>query len=313
MMSFKSLATGIFAALAAAAFSIAATGSASAQQCPDWQLNGVPISTDAEAAWTAQSYTMYAGGVVDLLQCDETQGVGYTTAAPSFTLSYDALDMGRDLDFRVEADCDTTLLINTATSSWEFNDDDNSRDPRLLLSEAPSGRYDIWVGTYGEQSCQATLIAETLPHVEAVCPDWTLGGAQINSTAGQSSTHPVVAGGAVNLFEGTCDVPGHGYVAQAPDFSLYFDPMGQASTLTISATGDCDETLLISDANSQWLFNDDATDLHPGLTIENAAAGRYDIWVGTFGEQACQSTLSVSSTGQAPQPTAPAAPAAPSK
>ncbi|PVH27243.1 hypothetical protein DDE20_18595 [Pararhodobacter oceanensis] len=269
---------------------------------------------DAETAWSPQSYHMHVGGMLNLSQCGEVPGRGHVTAAPNMSINYDARSMGRDLEFRVESQCDTTLLINTASAGWEFSDDEGSGLNALVrLSDAPSGRYDLWVGTYSGEACQATLIAETFPSGavssgSAACPDWSLGGTQINSNAGQTSSHQMIAGGQVNLHENSCDTNGYGFVAQAPDFSLYFDAMGQSPNLTLSANGDCDEVLLINDYSANWLFNDDAGSLHPSLTIANASSGRYDVWVGTYGSSTCASTLTVSSSGAAASGQVPAAP-----
>jgi len=286
-------------------------GAAAAQQCPDWQLSGIPITTDAETAWVPQQYPMFAGGNVDLSQCPTTGGVGQVTAAPSFSITYDARNLGRDLEFRVQSDCDTTLLINDSGAAWQFNDDsDGTLSPRLRLAQAPSGRYDIWVGTYGGQSCPATLIAETFPSggatAPASCPDWSLGGAEINLVAGGTDSRPVVAGGSVSLFNNACNIQAHGNVAEAPDFSLYFDPQGAVSTLDISVQGQCDTLLLVNDPATSWTFNDDSNGLQPRITIGDAVAGRYDIWVGTFGSDTCPATITVSA--MAPAPAAPAAP-----
>lgn len=292
--------------LSLAAALCVAGGAAAAQQCPDWQLNGVPITTDAEAAWVPQQYPMFAGGTIDLSQCTATGGVGRVTAAPSFSITYDARNLGRDLEFRVVSECDTTLLINDAGAQWQFSDDaDGTLAPRLRLAGAPSGRYDIWVGSYSGQSCQATLIAETYPGADtpatpSVCPDWSLGGAELRLVNGQSDSRPVVAGGQVNLFHGSCGIEAHGYVAQAPDFTLYFDPQGAVSTLDISVRGQCDTLLLVNDPSTNWIFNDDAVDLQPRITIGDAVTGRYDIWVGTFGSSTCQSTVNISASSPVP-------------
>lgn len=315
MSYFETFKTGALIAAAGAAFTLAASGAAFAQQCPDWQLNGIPVTTDAETAWVPQQYPTFAGGNIDLSACPTIQGGGRVTAAPTFSITYDARNLGRDLEFRVQSECDTTVLINDATAQWTFNDDaDGTLSPRLRLANAVSGRYDVWVGTFGGQSCQATLIVEAFPGAgavpptpptppAAVCPDWSLGGAEVNLVNGQSETRQVVAGGSVNLFQNTCDIQGHGYVAQAPDFTLYFDPQGAVSTLDISANGQCDETLLINDPSTHWVFNDDASDLHPRITIGDAVAGRYDIWVGTFGQSTCQSSITITASSPvAPQP-----------
>ena len=122
MSFYQRFTTGFLIAAAGLAVTV---GAASAQQCPDWQLNGIPISTDAETAWTPQRYQMFAGGGLDLSLCTQMQGRGFVTAAPNFSISYDARNFGRDLEFRVESTCDTTLLINDASAQWIFNDDED--------------------------------------------------------------------------------------------------------------------------------------------------------------------------------------------
>ena len=295
-----------------------AAGAASAQACPDWQLGGQQQTTDAEAAWVPQTYAATAGGPVNLGGCQTAMGaLGYVTAAPTFSIGYDARNMGRDLDFRVEAQgCDTVLLINDASAGWHFNDDsDGALTSRVRLAGAASGRYDVWVGTYGPQSCQASLVVETFPpstgdtgttgggeQAAAQCPEWSLGGAEMRMTAGATETRDVVAGGGVNLFNAAqgCGIEGHGYVANAPDFTLYYEAPEANAELVISVQGQCDTLLLINDLNAQWLFNDDTNELQPQITIPAAASGRYDIWVGTFGADLCQSSMTVASNLPAP-------------
>lgn len=296
-------------------------GAAAAQACPEWQQGGQQIQTDAEAAWVPQSYGTTGGGPVNLSACPSVQGVGYVTASPTFTLSYDARNMGRDLDFRVDAQgCDTTILVNDSTAQWHFNDDsDGTLNGRVRLAGAASGRYDIWVGTYGPQTCPVNLIVETFPpatagggttggtggQAAAQCPEWSLGGAEWRLAAGQTDNRTVVAGGAVNLFNAAqgCGIQGHGYVHPSPDFTLYYDAPQANADLVISVEGQCDTLLLVNDLNAQWLFNDDTNALHPQITIPAAASGRYDVWVGTYGSELCQSSISLASNLPAPVPT----------
>lgn len=309
---------GLAVSAVGAAMALFTAGSAYAQQCPDWQLNGIPVATDAETAWVPQQYPMYAGGALDLSLCTSVpNGRGHVTAAPSFSISYDARNTGRALEFRVDSQCDTTLLVNDATANWQFSDDDGGTvNPRLRLADAASGRYDVWVGTYGAEACQATLVVEAFPPqaaapAAAVCPDWSLGGSQVQLNGAQSEARAVTAGGQVSLFEDTCGMEAHGFVAQAPDFSVQFDPQGQNLTLDISVQGQCDTLMLINDPNTNWLFNDDTNELQPMLSFPAAVAGRYDVWVGTFGPELCAANVTFSSYG-APVVT-PTAPAAPSK
>lgn len=134
---------------------------AAAATCPSYATPGAPLSYTAETAYVAQSTAVIAGGTLDLATCPETQGAGFVIESPDFSLAYDDLGMGRALEIRVSASCDAVLLVNASTGEWLFNDDANATDPALRIENAPSGRYDIWVGTYGMESCDAVLQVET--------------------------------------------------------------------------------------------------------------------------------------------------------
>ncbi|WP_127107644.1 hypothetical protein [Pararhodobacter zhoushanensis] len=148
----KAAVAGLFALIAPAAASAA---------CPTYAQHGAPLSYTAETVWTPQSTTVIAGGDQDLSTCAEVPGAGYVIENPDFTLTYDALNMGRALEFRVTGSCDTVLLVNSATGEWLFNDDTNEMHPVVRLNNAPSGQYDLWVGTYGPETCEATLTVES--------------------------------------------------------------------------------------------------------------------------------------------------------
>ncbi|MEZ5751867.1 MAG: hypothetical protein R3D60_07845 [Paracoccaceae bacterium] len=286
-----------FAALVSAAGAFG-SGAALAQQCPDWQLGGIPINTDAETAWVPQRFDMYAGGGLNLSACSSVNGHGYVTPSPNFSISYDARNMGRALEFRVESTCDTTMLINTASAQWEFNDDDGGNlTPRIRLEGAQSGRYDIWVGTFSNQACQATLIAETFPPMQQApqqCPDWSLGGEQVMLSGGGSQVMQVTAGGPLSLGGSNCGIPGHGHMNQAPNFSLMYTGNGSTAPLVIRADGQCDTLMLVNEPNTNWSFNDDTNQLQPELVFQNPQDGRYDIWIGTFGGGTCPATVTFS-------------------
>ncbi|MDO5528899.1 MAG: hypothetical protein Q4F71_05805 [Paracoccus sp. (in: a-proteobacteria)] len=94
------------------------------------------------------------------------------------------------------------------------------------------------------------------------------------------------AGGSVDMFS-CMDVPGAGYVADRPDFALYYDAEDRGRTLRVKVTSSCDTTLLINDASGRWHFNDDDEGLNPGIRIANAQSGLYHVWMGTYGEQMC--------------------------
>lgn len=270
-----------------------------AQSCPDWHQNGRGISTDADRLWSPQSWAVTAGGNLDLSLCGSVPGMGQVMAAPDFTIDYDALARGHDLDFRIESQCDTVMLINDAGAGWHFNDDeDGTLNPRLRLRAAPSGIYDVWVGTFGAQTCAATLVLETFPSSPAVtssCPDWSLGGAELRLAGGQTVERQVIAGGPVSLFADDCGTSGHGHVAEAPDFSLYYDGQNSGAALTVSVQAQCDTVLLVNDPGTGWSFNDDHVSLDPQITFQAPRDGRYDIWVGTYGDALCEAVMHVAS------------------
>ena len=57
-----------------------------------------------------------------------------------------------------------------------------------------------------------------------------------------------------------------------------------AQCVAISTTSDADTTLAVRAPNGEWLCNDDSNGLNPMVSWEHPRSGRYQIWVGTFGE-----------------------------
>ena len=103
----------------------------------------------------------------------------------------------------------------------------------------------------------------------------------IDLTAGGSTT-PSVSG---------CD---YGYIAEAPDYDLYYTAEG-GSTLYIYAVSGSDTTILVNTPDQSWVCDDDSyDDGDPLVIIPNADGGLYDIWVGTYGEDAASATLYIS-------------------
>jgi hypothetical protein len=99
--------------------------------------------------------SLTGGGDLDLSVGDCSYG--YVSQAPSYELTYSGSG-NTDLHFYVRADDDTTLLINTPNGSWVCDDDSlGDSNPQITVTDAPSGVYDIWVGTYSGQRAGATL------------------------------------------------------------------------------------------------------------------------------------------------------------
>ena len=140
---------------------IAGLAATTAAACPDWTLSGAPISYSSEQLWAPQSVDVVAGGNVNLTNCP-MPGHGYVITQPDFDLTFTDNEARRDLEIRVQAPCDTVLLVNDAQGNWHFSDDEGGNlNPLLRLTAAPAGAYDIWVGTFDTQTCPATLTFET--------------------------------------------------------------------------------------------------------------------------------------------------------
>ncbi|MBN9466647.1 MAG: hypothetical protein LCH57_12450 [Proteobacteria bacterium] len=133
------------------------SGSSSGSGSPDINLNANYGSTNLRAGFTPDPFTksILAGGSIPAERA-KSGCEGNVSAAPDFQVFYDAGDA--DLTFTVEADSDTTLLINTPNGRWYCDDDSaGSLNPKVTITNPQNGRYDVWVGTYGSDMVQSTL------------------------------------------------------------------------------------------------------------------------------------------------------------
>lgn len=101
----------------------------------------------------------------------------------------------------------------------------------------------------------------------------------------------LTAGGGTTPAVSGCDF---GSIAEAPDYDVHYETTG-ATTLYIYATSGSDTTILVNTPSQNWVCDDDSYGgENPIVVIPNAESGLYDIWVGTFGEDATEATLFVS-------------------
>ncbi|MDC3959966.1 hypothetical protein [Polyangium jinanense] len=82
---------------------------------------------------------------------------GFVADAPDYRVRREGVSTL--LRFYVTSGEDTTLLISDPSGQWYCSDDSyGTRNPTIDLSNAPEGRYDIWVGTrWPDRSAQAVL------------------------------------------------------------------------------------------------------------------------------------------------------------
>lgn len=145
------------------AFGALTTAAGWAQACPDYALNGTQIEVSAGQLYSPKSAKVQAGGAVSLDSCSAVPGSGQVSKRPDFTIRYVGGNGRMRLEFRVNSECDAVLLVNLPDGSWLYDDDSNGNaDPKISVSAARDGLYDVWVGRLGSTSlCNATLTLET--------------------------------------------------------------------------------------------------------------------------------------------------------
>lgn len=136
-------------------------GAAATTPCPIPQPGGskIVVKSGVRLA-SAHRAQVVAGGAVALAACSEPKGEGNVAPVPNFHVML-AGGGGRPLEFRSEGDCDTVLVVASATGKWHYDDDGaGSGGASVRIEAAPDGQYDVWVGTYGAGSCRARLVLQ---------------------------------------------------------------------------------------------------------------------------------------------------------
>lgn len=275
------------------------------------QLNGAATGTYGQVRLNAgfepdpHNVTVNAGGPYDATRVDEDCR-GYIATRPSFSLTYRAGD--DSLFIGAASDADTTIVVRAPDGTWRCDDDSGGNlNPVVSWDRPRSGRYQIWVGRYGlegETSPAMLHISEIggpTQSVSAGGPDYTLEPAygSVALTAGfepDPHTRPISAGG--NIDASTLGQPGCvGFIARAPDYRVTWTAGSSGLPLIFSANAAADTTLVINDAQGNWVCDDDSGNngQNPSIRFEHPASGQYDVWVGTYSQDGLQdSTLHVS-------------------
>jgi hypothetical protein len=92
-----------------------------------------------------------SGGSIDAQSID-SGCQGYISNAPDVRVVYRAGSL--PLIISVDSSADTTLVINAPDGQF-YCDDDGGREglnPMIRFDNPESGRYEIWVGTYGSSA-----------------------------------------------------------------------------------------------------------------------------------------------------------------
>lgn len=251
--------------------------------------------------------TVNGGGPIDASTIDENCS-GYVGSRSSFTLRYRAGEL--PLFIAGISAADTTLVVRAPDGRW-YCDDDSGGDlnPQLSWESPRSGRYQIWLGRFGAANEIATgslhiseLGGPGEPQVMSEdMPDFSLEPTYgfvdlVSGFQPDPYTRDISAGGSIPA--AVLEAPGCvGWIARAPDFRVNWTAGSGSLPLVFSVQSDADTTLVINDAEGNWVCDDDGGNngLNPAITFATPVSGQYDVWVGTFSEGALQpSTLNVS-------------------
>lgn len=244
-----------------------------------------------------------AGGTIDAASAIGANCTGMIAGRPDFSLRYTAGSL--PLYISAQSESDTTLVIRTPSGAYVCDDDSGGElDPLVHLQTPQSGRYQIWVGRFGEGATdtpRATIGISEIGGQSASAdsgdagqrPDASLTPAYgvLALTSGFSNdprTVAIQAGGSYNANQLGAGCTG--FVARAPDYRVNYTAGSLPLIFSVSASADT--TLVINGPNGQWVCDDDGGNngLNPMVRFDHPTAGQYDVWVGTYAAGAMQSS-----------------------
>jgi len=129
------------------------------QSGPDYSLNPAYGTYTLRSGFTPDPFEVQviAGGSNSASDWSNGQCAGFVADAPDVRLHF-AGGSFPELYFSAGSNSDTTLVINDPNGNWHCDDDSGNEGLNPLLRMAPiTGQYDIWVGTYGSSTANATL------------------------------------------------------------------------------------------------------------------------------------------------------------
>lgn len=184
---------------------------------------------------------------------------------------------------------DLVMAVVTPDGSVLCDDDNYQLNPGVTLNAAEAGEYHIFVGGYsqggegqfdlfasegGPAFTDVTVNANAEPRYgRAVFDMVQAGGGQRLVDAPVTSSDPLEGIGAGPFCAGYSDV-------SAPDMVLTLDE--SLPMMSIYAESPTDLVMAVRAPDGSWLCNDDSNALNPAVSVENAQAGEYAVFVGTY-------------------------------
>ncbi|MGB8714180.1 MAG: hypothetical protein WCD50_13785 [Onishia taeanensis] len=263
---------------------------ASTAQALNWQAAPLYETIELKSGFQPDPHqiSISAGGDTDASEAGPNCSGFVNGETPDLEINFQAGQY--PLSIYVESEADTTLVVYDANGNWHCNDDystTSGNNPALQWSSAPSGNYNVWVGTFnpGEMPQAVVKISER-------DPEWT--GMPSDSS---SSTTPVNNSGDIEwgdntsrwANDGECDDPrfaGEGVHSLNVDEDRYHDAVdcqslyeqGRITLASESGTVNSSSDIQWGDNTSQWSNDgecDDPRFAGPGVNSNNLAEDRY--------------------------------------
>lgn len=261
-----------------------------------------------------------SGGSLDAASLDLGGAcVGFIADVPDFRVQWNG-DSAL-LRFYFASDGDTTLVVS-GPDGIVCNDDADDGfqmlNPLVELASPAAGEYNVWIGSYDQDVyTPGYLLVTTLPVGEIapvqsdilfdiadietgdsaeateeasaeLLPDAAPGFEAVTLAPGSApQSVTVLAGGWINAAALDTNAECVGFIADAPDVSLTLSGVVQNLEIAFTSEKDADDTtMVIRDSDGNFICDDDSGEgLAPLVVLDNAAAGEYDIWVGTYDDE----------------------------
>ncbi|MEO0385348.1 MAG: peptidase S1 [Pseudomonadota bacterium] len=121
--------------------------------CPTWQGSPHFGTVNLTEGFLPDPWnrSVTAGGRNDVSNCG-IGAWGWVARRPDYRLQYSTSGASA-LTFIIQSNVDTVLLVNGPSGQWFFDDDGGvDLGAQLRIGNAPSGQYDIWIGSYNRGS-----------------------------------------------------------------------------------------------------------------------------------------------------------------
>ncbi len=289
----------VFSALAAA---VCASASAIPAIAQDTGADPTYDTVRLSGGFTPDPYTIpiMSGGLTDASELGNGCR-GYIATRPDVRLHFEPGSL--PLYISATSEADTTIVINAPDGRWYCDDDSgDGLDPAFSFENPMGGRYEIWVGTYGEvENYEAEIHISELGSGSDSMYEMSATNQQrlpntsdpiyerIRLNAGFSPdpyTVRLSSGGSRDASEVSSGC--RGYIASSPDVTL--DYTSGTFPLYLSVDSMADTTLVVQAPNGSYYCDDDSGEgLNPSVRFETPLSGNYRIWVGTYGSTELQS------------------------